>query len=380
MKRYITIALLFLGLKTQAQVNQNRIQVPSFQFQNFIYDARSAGLGDGGIAISPDANSGFLNPAKLPFLYKRADNDSTKANNAFAISYSPYARNLVDDMNLFGGNLVKARNRDAFGLSAKYFLAGTIQLTDENAQSYGTATSQEFALTGSYAKKLSERSSLSIGIKYIYSSLLVKQSLYGMSLAPINTFAADIYYYHSGKKYEGQNAWLNYGASLTNIGGKISYDDYAQRNFQPTTLRVGLAQHLALGYKNTLALSLDAYRLLIPTPPVRNSDGKVVKGKDPETISALGTIVESWTTAPDGFSETLKEINYNLGVELTLQNLLMLRAGYFYQNKDKGNMQFVTLGLGLKLRKVGLDMSYLVPTRENNPLAHTLRFGLSMGF
>jgi hypothetical protein len=137
---------------------------------------------------------------------------------------------------------------------------------------------------------------------------------------------------------------------------------------------------LALGYKNTLALSLDAYRLLIPTPPVRNSDGKVVKGKDPETISALGTIVESWTTAPDGFSETLKEINYNLGAELTLQNLLMLRAGYFYQNKDKGNMQFMTLGLGLKLKRIGLDVSYLVPTRENNPLAHTLRFGINFGF
>lgn len=396
MKRYITIiALLCLGLKAQAQVNQNRIQVPSFQFENFIYDARSAGLGDGGIAISPDINSGFLNPAKLPFLYKsiyrnnyksssdssQVISDSTDTNHAISISYSPYARNLVDDMNLFGGNFIYTRKNDAFGLSAKYFLAGKINLTDENAISYGTATSQEFALTGSYAKKLSERSSLAIGIKYIYSNLLAKQSLAsGVSLSAVNTFAADIYYYHSGKKYEGQHAWLNYGASLTNIGGKVSYDDYSPRNFQPTTLRLGLAEHLALGNKNTLALSLDAYRLLIPTPPVRNAAGKVISGKDPETISALGTIFESWSTAPDGFSETLKEINYNLGAELTLQNLLVLRAGYFYQNKDKGNMQFVTLGLGLKLKKVGLDISYLVPTRENNPLAHTLRFGISIGF
>lgn len=384
MKRYITIAILFLGLKAQAQVNQNRIQVPSFQFENFIYDPRSAGLGDGGIAISPDANSGFLNPAKLPFLYQKIESDTLVKDNhsakGLAINYTPYARNLIDDMNLFGLNLYHARKQnDAFSLSIKYFAAGTVTMTDDNALIVGTVNSNEFALQGAYSKKLSAKGSLSIGLKYIYSNLTGKQSFSGFNIKPVNTYAADIYYFHQGKLYEGQSKWLNYGASLTNIGGKVSYGDYVKRNFQPTTLRAGVTQHFLVRARNILALSVDAYRLLIPTPPQRNDKGDIIAGKDPEQISALGTIFESWTTAPDGLSETVKEINYNLGAELTLQNLLIIRAGYFYQNKDKGNMQFVTIGLGLKLKKLGLDMSYLVPTSENNPLAHTLRFGLSIG-
>ena len=372
--------MLFGISKVQAQVNQNRIQVPSFQFENFIYDARSAGLGDGGIAISPDANSGFLNPAKLPFLYQKMEVDSLKdkhGSNGLAINYCPYARNLIDDMNLFGVNLYHARKEnDAFSLSIKYFAAGTVTMTDDNANIVGTANSNEFALQGAYAKKLSAKGSLSIGLKYIYSNLTGKQSFAGYSITPVNTFAADIYYFHQGKLYEAQTKWLNYGVSLTNIGGKVSYGDYAKRNFQPTTLRAGVAQHFLVGAKNRLALSADAYRLVIPTPPQRNAKGDIIAGKDPEQISAIGTIFESWTTAPDGFSETLKEINYSFGAELTLQNMLSLRGGYFYQNKDKGNMKFFTLGLGLKAKNIGFELSYLLPAQENNPFAHTLRFGV----
>ena len=383
MKKYLIGSLLILGiLKTQAQiVNQNRIQVPCFQFENFIYDARSAGLGDGGIAISPDANSGFLNPAKLPFLNQKVEKDSTKKDNhglnGFAINYSPYAQNLIDGMNLFGVTLYHARKEnDAFSLSIKYFAAGMVTLTDENAQIISTANSNEFALQGAYAKKLSPKGSLSVGIKYIYSNLIGKQSLLGFNITPVSAFAADIYYFHNGKLYNGQTSWLNYGASLTNIGGKVSYRDYAKRNFQPTTLRAGVAQHFLLGAKNRLALSADAYRLVIPTPPQRNAKGDIIAGKDPEQISAIGTIFESWGTAPEGLSETLKEINYCFGAELTLQNILSLRTGYFYQNKDKGNMKFFTLGLGIKAKKMELDLSYLLPAQENNPLAHTLRFSI----
>lgn len=377
MKRYISILFMIVGFKSYSQVNPTRIQVPSYQFQNFIYDARSAGLGEGGIALSPDGNSAYLNPAKLSFLWNRAD--STNKSLGLAVNYSPYARNLIDDMNLLGANVYKVENeREAFGVTVKYFMAGSVNLTDEIGTSIGVVTSSELSLMGTYSRKLSTKSSLAIGLKYIYSNLTGKQSLLGQSLSPVNSFAADVYYFHTGKLYENQAHWLNYGASITNLGGKVSYGDVSNLNFQPTTLRLGIAEYLHVGRKNLLGLSFDANRLLIPTPPVRDSKGNIVKGKDPAKVTALGTLIENWSSAPDGFSETLREINYNLGIELTFQELLSLRGGYQYQDKAKGNMKFFTVGLGAKVKGMNLDLSYLIPQESGNPLAHTLRFSLGM--
>lgn len=377
MKRYISILFMIVGFKSYSQVNPTRIQVPSYQFQNFIYDARSAGLGEGGIALSPDGNSAYLNPAKLSFLWNRAD--STNKSLGLAVNYSPYARNLIDDMNLLGANVYKVKNeREAFGVSVKYFMAGSVNLTDEIGTSIGVVTSSELSLMGTYSRKLSTKSSLAIGLKYIYSNLTSKQSLLGQSLSPANSFAADVYYFHTGKLYENQVHWLNYGVSITNLGGKVSYGDVSNLNFQPTTLRLGIAEYLHVGRKNRLGLSFDANRLLIPTPPVRDGKGNIVKGKDPTKVTALETLLENWSSAPDGFSETLREINYNLGIELTFQELLSLRGGYQYQDKAKGNMKFFTVGLGAKVKGMNLDLSYLIPQESGNPLAHTLRFSLGM--
>lgn len=377
MKKYLSIILMTIGMKSYSQVNPTRIQVPSYQFQNFIYDARSAGLGEGGIALSPDGNSAYLNPARLSFLWNKAD--STNKSLGISVNYSPYARNLIDDMNLLGANVYKVKNeREAFGLSVKYFMAGSVNLTDEVGTSIGVVSSSELSLMGIYSRKLSNKSSLAIGLKYVYSNLTGKQSLLGQSLNPATSFAADIYYFHIGKVYENQEHWLNYGASITNLGGKVSYGDVSSLNFQPTTLRLGIAEYLHVGRKNRLGLSLDANRLLIPTPPIRDVNGKVIKGKDPEKITALGTLIENWSSAPDGFSETLREINYQLGIELTLQELLSLRGGYQYQDQTKGNMKFFTVGLGAKVKGMNLDLSYLIPQESGNPLAHTLRFSLGM--
>ena len=194
----------------------------AFPFQNFTYDARSAALGEAGIAISPDANSGLMNPAKLAFF--NASKDSIKKEKTFgrhsagiSLHYTPYYRNLIQGMNLYALNTFKVKNNHAFGLTAKYFDAGTVEIRNDKGVFQRNFPSKEFSIGGFYAKRLKHHNSFSIGLKYIHSDL-------SATIKPVNAIAYDLYFFHNGGNEKKR--WLNYGASLTNIGGKISYGDF----------------------------------------------------------------------------------------------------------------------------------------------------------
>ncbi len=379
MKNFKMLGLLLLtSLKSIAQVytpvDENRILVGAFPFQNFTYDARSAALGEAGIAISPDVNSTLMNPSKLVFL----NQDSTKKtkNVGVSIYYTPYYRNLIQGMNLYALNIFQAKEKTAFGVGAKYFDAGNVAIYGDNREFIKNFKSKEFSINGFYSLKLRHNNSISVGLKYIYSNLSARSTTQSITTKPVNAIAGDLYFYHDGKNTK--KYWLNYGASLTNIGGKVSYGDYKKRTFQPTLLKLGAAQHFILGKKqNVLMFTIDANKLLVPTPSVRSAKNEVIAGTNEENITGIGTIFQSWGTAPDGFDETLKEFTFSFGTEFQYRNFLAIRAGYYAQNKRKGDIHYFTLGLGGKFKNFGLDLAYLKPKNKNQILSNTLRISLN---
>jgi hypothetical protein len=354
-------------------VNPVRVLVGAYPFQNFTYDARSAALGDAGIAISPDVNSDWMNPAKLVFLHSLKDSSKKEKPYAMSLHYTPYYRNLIQGMNLFGLNSFTVKNNQTFGITAKYFDAGNVEIRDVKGGFLRNFVSNEFSIAGFYGKQLKNNNSFSIGLKYVHSNL-------STTIKPANTIAGDLYFFHNGKKEK--KSWLNYGASLTNIGGKVSYNDYKKRTFQSTLLKLGISQNFILGKKqNLLLFTLDANKLLVPTPSIRNAKNEVISGINEETISGIGTIFQSWGTAPDGFRETMREITFSMGSEFQFRvggvPIFYARAGYYTQNKLKGDIHYFTFGLGAKYKNIGLDLSYLIPNERNEVLSKTYRISLN---
>lgn len=383
MRNLRMIGLLFLAsLQSMAQaytpVNQKRVLIGAFPFQNFTYDARSAALGEAGIAISPDGNSSLMNPAKLVFL----NQDSTqKAKNVgVSLHYTPYYRNLIQGMNLYALNLFQAKEKTAFGFGAKYFDAGSVEIYGDNREFIKNFHSKEFSINGFYSLKLRHNNSISVGLKYVYSNLSAHSTTQSITTKPVNAIAGDLYFYHDGSNTKKR--WLNYGASLTNVGGKVSYGDYKARSFQPTLLKLGVAQNFILGKKqNILMFTIDANKLLVPTPSIRNIQNEVIAGRNEEKITGIGTIYQSWGTAPDGLRETMREITFSMGTEFQFRlggvPQFYARAGYFTQNKRKGDIHYFTLGLGGKFKGLGLDLAYLIPNKKNQILINTFRVSLN---
>lgn len=413
-KTLITIFILLGFLKIQAQnpyqpVNENRILVPSFQFQSFTLDPRSAGLGNASIALSPDANSPYFNPSKLVFLNETIScrvssrdtnssyfnqskqiflndrNDGIKRDtisSGISLNYVPYAPNLIEGQHLYSVSMfrIDEKRNEALSLVVKYFNAGNVPIRDNVGNLIENCNNFEYSLAGAWSKKVSEKSALSVGAKYTFSSLTGKIGVNGIEANTASALAFDLYYFHNGNVKGNKNSWLNYAFTLTNIGSKIQYKDYTERNFQPTTFKAGMSQNFIFGKqrRNNLQLTLEAGKLLIPTPPIRSENHEIIKGTDEKSISGFGTIWQSWGTAPDGFSEHLKEITYSVGGEFTFHKFITGRAGYFYQNPEKGNLQFFTVGLGAKVKRINLNVSYLITTKTNPTLQKNMwSFGLA---
>ena len=356
-------------------------------------DGRAGGMGDGGVATSPDANSMYWNSAKYAFI----DNPS-----GFSISYTPWLRNLVNDINLaYLTYYHRLDDRQTIAVSLRYFSLGEIEFTvldpgsQQGYRSLGYYKPNEFAISGSYARKLSDNLALSVDGRFIYSNLTAGLSSQGTESFSGTSVAVDIGLYWQKdvnwfSNYDAQFAW---GVFISNIGSKISYNKTnIQKDFIPTNLRFGSRLTLDLDRYNKVSFNIDVNKLLVPTPPIYatdslgnpilNPDGSYVieKGRDPN-VGVVKGMVQSWYDAPGGFKEEIQEFSFAFGAEYWYNNIFAVRAGYFYENRHKGDRQYVTLGVGLRYNVFGLDFSYLIPTvSQQNPLEKTLRFSLLFNF
>jgi hypothetical protein len=366
--------VLMNTLTSQAQVNnksQQRVISPAVPFLMISPDSRGAAMGDAGVASSPDANSMYWNAAKLAFIDKSIGS---------TVSYTPWLRDLVDDMGLIHAALFKkvAKN-SALGLSMTYFNQGQIEFTTATGQPNGTFQSREFNLAGGYSTKLGRDFSMGLVMKYIHSNLIGSQVVNNSSSKPANTVAGDVslYYVKERPSAKSKDKGVVYSAGLViqNIGGKVNYGRDAY--YLPTNLKLGGGLNYKIDAHNQFNFLVDVNKLLVPTPPLRDNAGVILKGKDPQNTGVIQGIFGSFSDAPDGFKEELREFTGSFGVEYWYNNLFAFRGGYFAESSTKGGRKYITTGLGFKIKNsYGIDLAYLIPTSQGSPLSNTWRISL----
>ena len=357
--------------KISAQSN-SRVITTGVPFLLITPDARSAGMGELGVATSADVYSQQWNPAKYVFSEK---------SQGVGISYTPYLSKLVDD--IFLANVTyfsKNTERSAWGASLKYFSLGDIQFNDligNTIVQQGIERPNELTLDLSYGLLLNEKFSLAVAGRFIRSDLKVSSD---MDATPASTLGVDIAAFYQGETFNlGSNkAIMRHGLNISNIGPRLKYDEGGQKNYIPTNLRLGTGLELIFDPNNAINFNFEMNKLLVPSPVEVFSDSGELQGYQQPDISFLKGIFESFNDAPGGFNEELKEITWAVGAEYIFQDSFALRTGYFNESLEKGSRRFITLGAGFSLDFATIDISYLFSSsRIRNPLENTLRFSLN---
>jgi len=368
----------------EIQINTITTAVP---FLIITPDARAGALGDAGVSSTPDAASIHWNPAKLAFI----ENDM-----GFALSYTPWLRKLVPDINLAylsGYGRFGEKKLQTLAGSLRYFSLGNITFTDEQGNVLRDYNPSEWALDVAYARKLSDFVSMGIALRYVNSNLTGGIDVGGSSTKAANAVAGDIgvYVTKPNIKIGDMKSDFAFGLNISNIGNKVAYTNTSEKDFIPINLRFGPSYKVKFDEYNSLALMIDINKLLVPTPPslahdtsgnpIPDGNGYYVieSGKNPN-VSVPAGIFQSFGDAPGGGKEELRELTYSFGLEYWYNKMFSIRAGYFNEHASKGNRKYFTVGAGIRYNVFGLDFAYLIPTSQRHPLENTLRFTLTFDF
>ena len=371
MRLYILALLTLLALPAAAQKEDffNPVNT-SVTSQTIAPDARSAGMGDVGVATDPDVVSQYWNPAKYPFTISRA---------GVALNYTPWLRELVNDMDLaYLAGYYRIGDYSAVSASLRYFSLGEVFLgTSDDAM---TINPYEMSLDVAYSLMLSETFSIGAAVRWIYSDLTYD---YTSDTAPGSAFAADLACYYQNYINLGQReCQLGLGLNISNIGSKISFGGDNNSEFIPTNMRLGASLMIPIDEYNRFTIAADANKLLVPTYP-KQEDGESTEDyqervqKDYYDVSSISGIFKSFGDAPGGLKEELQEVQWSVGGEYVYHDKFALRAGYHHESANKGNRKYFTVGAGFKMSVFSLDAGYVIATAKSNPLDQTLRFSLS---
>jgi hypothetical protein len=357
--------------QSSGELNAIQTVVP---FLTIAPDSRAGGMGDAGVATSPDVYSMHWNPAKFAFIDGKG---------GVGLTYSPWLRNLVPDISIASLNFYKridSKQVISFGLL--YSSLGDIEFRDESGslEPMMIYRANEFAIEAGYSRLFTENFSGGIAFRYINSNLTGGFPVSGGGdTKPGRSFAADISgYYQKDMDIFSKDGQLSFGLNFSNIGTKMSYTDSQTADFIPMNMRLGTAGTIKLDKYNKITVTLDLNKLLVPTPPVYSTTkpDSIIAGMDPN-VSVPVAIFHSFYDAPGGLTEELHEISYAFGTEYWYNDQFALRGGYFHEHESKGNRKYFTVGAGFRLKVFTIDFSYLMPLTQNHPLAHTLRFALS---
>lgn len=401
MKKY-AIALLALvtlgftfGQETITFPDQSSVITTGVPFMLIAPDARSAGMGDMGVATSVDGFSQHWNPAKYVF---------SEVKSGVSLSYTPYLSKLVNDISISYATYFNRLNEySAVSASFKYFSLGEITLTQSEDDPGINVKPNEFTADVAYTLRLANQFSMAVAVRYMRSDLRIDQVDPNANAA--SSFGADItgYYQSEEEAYNDFNGRWRGGFAIQNLGPKFKYDDGGRENFQPTNLRLGAGFDFIFDEYNKLGITAEVSKLLVPTPPKygfvdTDGDGEqtiddpsttdvneneptiITQGQDND-VSFVKGIFQSFGDAPVGFSEELREFTWALGAEYTYQENFSFRAGYFNEAEDKGARKFFALGAGFKYTTINIDLSYLFSaSKVQSPLENTLRFSLTFNF
>ena len=371
--RKIPLIFIFFLIKVSIySQNNSRVITTGVPFLLISPDARSAGMGELGVATSPDVFSQQWNPSKYVFSEKGKE---------IGLSYTPYLSKLVND--IFLANItyfLKKNDRSAWGFSLKYFSLGDIQFNDligNTIVQQGIERPNELTLDASYGLKLNQSFSMAVAARYIRSDLKLSSDA---DPTPASSIGIDISGFYIGKtfKINKKGARFRHGFNISNIGPRLKYDEGGQKNFIPTNIKVGSSMDLTMDEVSVLSFNLELNKLLVPSPVATYKDGIFVGYQQPD-VSFIKGIFESFADAPGGLSEELKEITWAFGLEYEFQKSFALRTGYFNESLEKGSRRFLTLGAGFSIDFARIDISYLFSTSKiRNPLENTLRFSITL--
>jgi hypothetical protein len=358
----IPVLLLMFTQTSQAQSGKENPITTAVPFLRLASDARTAGMGDVGVATDPDAYAMFYNGGKTVF------ND---AKYGIGLTYTPWLSEL-DIKNLYQISLAgfyKLDEKQAISFGLRNFSQGSFTFTNELGQEVNSFKPSDLAIEAGYSRKLSTKSGIGLNIRYIHSKLA--DNSVNSNYKSGNAVAADLSWFYTKK------VW-NFGVALTNLGSKLNYG--GESAYIPANLALGAAYNKKINSDNKISFALDFNKLLVPTPPDPTNAQKVA---DYNSKGVVSSWFSSFGDAPGGGSEELKEVQLGLGAEYTYKEVFSLRAGYFTENKLKGNRNYLTVGAGFKYKIAGVDFSYLVPTgstTHDNALKNTFRFSLLFDF
>jgi hypothetical protein len=362
-----SVALLLLPFYEIAvgQTKSINVVTTAVPFLRVAPDAGSGGMGTTGIATTPDINAVYYNIAKIPFLAGKAQ---------VSANYSPWLKEWGKDMYLASvAAYYKLSEEEAIHCHLRYFNPGDLQFVDDKGNYLQTYKPNEFAIDLGYSRKLSEKIGVGLGVKYIRSDL-AKGTQNGQSLKPANAIAADLGFYYNLKNTNNEG-WA-VGASITNLGSRISYsNDESFKSFIPANLGIGVSYNKVINEQNVLNIGLDINKLLVPTQPLEGDSVALVSYKNKSTVNSW---ISSFSDAPGGFREELREFQISAGAEYWYNNQFAIRAGYFYENKYKGDRKYFSAGAGVKYNVITVNFSYLASTSKGtikSPLSNTLQFG-----
>jgi len=383
---FLTVSTLFAQSGNKNQEEHLRVINTAVPFLTIAPDARGGGMGDVGVSSLPDATSLYWNPAKYAFIEHRW---------GIQMSYVPWLKALVDDIGLFSVfGYYKINEKSAVAASLRYFSLGEVKFYNDMGVPLGDYNPNEFALDATYSRKFTETISGAVSGRFIYSNLTQGQG--GIDSHAGTSVAADVAFYYR-KPFEMSamdGSHLNVGVNIANIGSKISYTNNpsdVSNAFIPTMLRFGPSYEMDIDRYNNLSLYLDISKLLVPTPPVYARDTsdnfiprpdgngfEIERGKN-NHVNVFQGMIQSFYDAPDGFKEEMQEFMWSFGAEYWYNKMFAVRGGYFYENKYKGNRQYLGLGASIRYSMFDLGFSYIVPTnRQVSPQDNTLRFTLSI--
>ncbi len=369
-KLLVVITFIAISGSLLAQTDSLNIVSTAVPFLRISPDARAGGMGDAAIATMPDANSGFWNLAKIPF---------TTKNSSIALNYTPWLKDLgLTDVYLASmAGYYKLDEESAISSSLRYFSLGNIQLTDNSGNLLNSVKPSEFAIDFGYTRKIGDNLSIGGALRYINSRLVTGDVGTGVVYKAGNTVAADVSLYYHGMADE-QSSGLNWGITLSNMGGKIGYtNDANNKDFIPANLGFGLAYINVINESNKISFGLDLNKLLVPIAPKATG----VYSTDSAALAAYRNtgVVSSWLKSFNDGTSIVSSFQASLGMEYAYNDQFFFRGGYFYEDKTRGNRKYFSVGAGFNLPSLGINISYLVPSGSGvtrNPLSNTIRFGI----
>lgn len=364
-----TIVSITISTTAIAQADSINIVSTAVPFLRISPDARAGGMGDVAIATSADANASFWNISKVNFAKKRS---------AIAVNYTPWLKDLgLTDVYL--ATVAGYRQLDdvqAVTGSLRFFSLGNIQLTDYSGNLLNSVKPSEFAVDLGYTRMLNDKMSVGVALRYINSRLVVGDVGTGVLYKAGNAVSADVSVYHDATD-EGEG--LRWGVVLSNLGTKIGYtNDAKNKDFIPANFGAGVSYTKDVDGSNKITFALDVNKLLVPAAPTATGVYSVDSANLAEYRT--GGVVASWLKSFSDGTGVGKSMQISAGAEYAYNDQFFVRAGYFYENRNRGNRKYATVGAGFKLDFMDINLSYLIPSGAGvtrNPLSNTMRLGVA---